>query len=286
MPMRTVAFLTILALALAGCSGGDGSKDGDGGPVGGDVPMLHGYVVDAAIRPLEGVTVKVLDSNVSVLSDAGGYYGFDGLPTEQFLVLVATKPGYIAQSKQVTLVPDVPVRLNFSLEVEPVLAPFWRTLQFEGMVGCQLATVGPTGNNTFDCNNGLEQRTRWDFALDPNLAGAVVEVYWDARSEAGKSLGMRLETLELGQLNVVLGQVIGESPLRISVPPSAAQKYYPQGGLMRLTVEAASDATENEAGVGESFVVQQGFQAFASVFYVSTPPCFTSHTMLDPCPPS
>lgn len=284
--MRVLATLTILALVLAGCSGGKGGGDAapGGGPAPGDVPMLHGYVVDAAIRPLEGVTVKVLDSNVSVLSDDGGYYGFDGLPTEQFLVLVATKEGYIPQSKQVTLVPDVPVRLNFSLEVEPVVEPFWRPLQFEGMVGCQIATVGPTGNNTFDCNSGLEQRTRWDFAVDPDLAGAVLEVYWDARTEVGKSMSMHLETLELGQLNVVLGHVIGESPLRITVPPSAATKYYPQGGLMRLTVEAASDAEQNEAGIGESAVVQQAFSSYASLFYVAVPPCFTSHTLQDPCP--
>ena len=285
--MRSIALLTVFAFVLAGCSGGEGGdKDVGSGPSGGGVPMLHGYVVDLAIRPLEGVTVKVLDSNVSVVSNEGGYYGFAGLPTEQFLVLVATKEGYIPQSKQITLVPDVPVRLNFSLEIEPVAAPFWHTLPFEGMVGCQVATVGPTGNNTYDCNSGLEQRTRWDFALDANLAGAVVEVYWDPGTEAGKSMSMHLETLELGQLNVVLGYVIGESPLRITVPPSAAQKYYPQGGLMRLTVQAASDAEQNEAGIGESIVFQQGFQAFASVFYVSVPPCFASHTMEDQCPPT
>lgn len=284
--MRILVLLTVLAMVLAGCSGGKGGDGGNGGggPSPGDVPMLHGYIVDLAIRPLEGVTVKVLDSNVSVLSDVGGYYGFDDLPTEQFLVLVATKEGYIPQSKQVTLVPDVPVRLNFSLEVEPITAPYWHTLPYEGMVGCQIATVGPTGHNNVDCNNGLEQRTRWDFAVEANLAGAVVEIYWDARTEVGKSLSMRLETLELGQLNVELGNITGESPLRITVPPSAAQKYYPQGGLMRLTVQAASDAEQNEAGIGESIVFQQGFQAFTSVFYVSAPPCFASHTMENQCP--
>lgn len=283
--MRTLAVLTILALLLAGCSDGkNGDKGSAGGPAPGDTPMLHGYVVDAAIRPLEGVTVKVLDSNVSVLSDPGGYYGFEDLPTEQFLVLVATKAGFIPQSKQVTLVPDVPVRLNFSLEVEPVTAPYWHVLPYEGMVGCQVATVGPTGPNSFDCNGGLEQRTRWDFAVDPNLSGAVVEIYWEARTAAGESLNMQLETLELGQLNVDLGNITGPSPLRITVPPSAAQKYYPQGGLMRLTVQAASDAEQNEAGIGESVVFQQGFQAFASVFYVSAPACFTTHTMENQCP--
>lgn len=282
--MRTLAFLTVLVVALAGCSGGNGGgPDGDvegSGPKGG-LPMLHGYVVDVAIRPLDGVTVKVLDSNVSVLSDAGGYYGLDGLPTEQFLVLVATKAGYIPQSKQVTLVPDVPVRLNFTLEIEPVVAASMSVIPHEGFIGCQAATVGPTGNNTFDCNAGMAQQVRWDFGVEPDLAGAVIEVYWEPRSEAGKSLSIQLETLELGQLNVVLGHVIGESPLRITVPQTAAEKYYPQGGLMRLTVQAASDAEQNEAGIGSSIVVQQAYEAFASLFYIEPPRA--CYTLENPC---
>src|SRR5688572_5910771 len=107
--MRTalVSLLAVAALALAGCSGNGGkgpaaSTDDDLA----DLPMLHGYVVDPAIRPLAGVTVKVLDTNASIDTDDGGYFGFDDLPTETFLVLVATKAGFLPQSKQVTLTPD------------------------------------------------------------------------------------------------------------------------------------------------------------------------------------
>lgn len=273
-PMRTVAILTILALAVAGCNGG--GKGSKGGPASdddlGDLPMLHGYVVDPAIRPLEGVTVKVLDSNATTATNEGGYFGFDGLPTEQFLVIVASKDGFISQSKQVTLVPDVPVRLNFTMLPQPIKAPSSTVLEFEGFLGCQVATVGPTGNNSFDCNAGTEQKNRWDFSVEPDLAGAVIEIYWDPVSEAGKTLGMRLETLELGQLNVILGEEVGTSPLAVTVPQSAATKYYPQGGLMRLTLFAASDAAQNEAGVGYDIVAQQAYNAYASLFYIEPPP--------------
>jgi hypothetical protein len=228
--------------------------------------------VDPAIRPLAGVTVKVLDTNASVGTDDGGYFGFDDLPTETFLVIVASKAGFLPQSKQVTLVPDTPVRLNFTLAPEPVKAASKAVLEFEGFLGCQVATIGPTGNNSFACNAGTEQKDRWDFSVEPDLAGAVLEVFWDKKSDAGATLGMRLETLELGQLNVVLGEVVGTSPLRITVPQSSAQKYYPQGGLMRLTMYAASDATQNEAGVGYSAQVQQAVNAYASLFYIDPPP--------------
>lgn len=272
--MRTLAVLAVLAVTLAGCS--SGGKDAPGGASGPSgtvaLPMLHGYIVDPAIRPVEGAVVTVLDNNVTTQSNANGYFGLDDLPTEQFLVLVASKAGYLPQSKQITLVPDTPVRLNFTLEPEPITAPSRQVLPFEGFVGCQIATVGPTGNTSSDCNFGLEQRNRWDFAVEGMLAGAVIEVFWDARSAAGESMGFTLETLELGQSNIILGDVVGPSPLRVTVPQSVAEKYYPQGGIMRLTVMARSDATQNEAGIGSSVVVQQAFQAFASLFYIDPPP--------------
>lgn len=282
--MQRLAALLVVALAIAGCSGGQ-----DADPISpqavdaGDVPLLHGYVFDPAVRPLEGAVVKVLDTNASFTTTAEGFFGFEELPTEQFLVIVATMAGYTPSSKQVTLVPDQPVRLNFTLEPVPVATPYKETLPFEGMVGCQIAATVSTTNNTLDCNNGLEQRPRWDFSVGADLAGGVIEVYWDPFTPAAESLGLRVETLELGQLNVVLGEVIGASPLRITVPESAAEKYYPGGGLMRLTVFAASDSHQNEAGVGTSVALQQAFQAYASLFYVAVPDCFATFTMADPC---
>lgn len=271
--MRALAFLVVAAVALAGCSDGKdaGTNKGTDGP-GKVLPMLHGYVVDPAIRPLEGVKVTVLDTNASVTTDAGGYFGLDDLPIEQFLILVAEKEGFISASKQITLVPDTPVRLNFTLEQQPVIAASKQILEFEGFLGCQVGVVGPTGNSTTDCNMGLEQRNVWDFAVEGDLAGAVIEVFWDARTQAGSSLGLVLETLELGANNIILGDVVGTSPLQVVVPQSIAEKYYPQGGIMRLTVSARSDATQNEAGIGSTVVVQQPYQAFASLFYIEPPP--------------
>jgi hypothetical protein len=280
MHARTLlAAALLLTLALAGCSGGkDGSGKGSASDDDlGDLPMLHGYVVDAAIRPLEGVTVKVIDTNVSTETNEGGYFGLDDLPTEQFLVIVASKPGFLPQSKQVTLVPDMPVRLNFSLNPEPIKTAFERTLQFEGFIGCQIASNTPSGNNSINCgdaagNPGTAEKARWDFSVDADLAGAVIEVFWEPTTQAGTTLGLRLETLELGQLNVVLGETVGPTPLQVTVPQSAAEKYYSGGGLMRLTMYAQSDSDQNEAGVGMDVVAQQGFQAFASLFYVEPPP--------------
>src|SRR5688572_10405574 len=95
--------LILLGLALAGCSEKGGGEGDDGAGAGdGSLPPLHGYVFDPAFVPLQGATVKVLETNASTATDREGFYGFEGLPTDQFIVLVVTLEGYSTVSQQVT----------------------------------------------------------------------------------------------------------------------------------------------------------------------------------------
>jgi hypothetical protein len=275
--MRPLAVLAVMALALAGCSDGKGEDDGkDPATSGaGSLPMLHGYVFDPAVRPLAGVQVKVLDTNSTVLTDDGGFFGFDGLPLEQFLVVVASVDGFVSGSKQVTLTADGPVRLNFTLEPVPIQVPRMTTAKQDLIVQCQVGLVAGGQNDTYACGTGQDIDS-WDIAVEPDLAGAVIEVFWEPTTDAAASIGARLETLELGQLNLILSEVVGTSPLRLSVPQQSAERYYTAGGLMRLTVFAAPNAAENEAGIGASLLIEQGITAYASLFYVASPdPAYT-----------
>jgi hypothetical protein len=275
--MRLLAVVAVLALALAGCSGGKGDGGNDPSPSGaGSLPMLHGYVFDPAIRPLAGVTVKVLDTNATTVTDEEGFFGFDALPAEQFLVIVASLEGFVSGSKQVTLTLEAPVRLNFTLEPKPVQVARMTTAKQDMLVECQVGFAANDDNNTYGCGTGTQDIDSWDIGVEANLAGAVIEVFWTPRTSASESIGARLETLELGQLNLVLSEVVGTSPLRLSVPQVTAERYYTSGGLMRLTVYAAPNADENEAGVGASVLIEQSLTAFASLFYVVPPdPAYT-----------
>jgi hypothetical protein len=269
--MRWLALAAVAALTLAGCSDG---KSGDpaatpNNPEG--LPLLHGYVFDPALRPLAGATVKVLDANASTTADDEGFFGFDGLPAEQFLVVVATMDGFTPTSKQITLAVDTPVRLNFTLEPVPIETPYSQVLKQELLVECQVGWVAADQFNQMNCGTGVQEIDQFDIAVDVSLAGAVIEVFWEPTSSLSESIGAKLETLELGQLNLVLGQVVGTSPLRITVPESTAERYYPQGGLMRLTIFAEPNSDENEAGVGASVLVSQAVTAYASLFYVAPP---------------
>ena len=276
--MRLLAAAAVLALVLAGCSdGGDSGTAGEPGTSGsGPVPMLHGFVFDPALRPLVGATVKVLETNASIVSDDEGFFGFDGLPVEQFLVVVASMDGFTPASKQITLAPEVPVRLNFTLEPVPVASPYSTVLKQDMLLECQVGTVVQDEHNAQSCGTGVQEVDQFDIAVDAGLAGAVVELYWEPTTQLAESLGAKLETLELGQLNLVLAQVVGTSPLVLRVPESTAERYYPEGGLMRLTIYAEPNADENEAGVGVTVAVQQTATAYASLFYVQPPePSYT-----------
>lgn len=240
--------------------------------------MLHGFVFDPALRPLDGATVKVLDTNASTATDPEGFFGFGGLPVEQFLVVVATKDGFVPMSKQVTLVQDTPIRLNFTLEPEPTQVAYSVPIKQDMLVECQAGVELSQQQQaqSINCGSGTREIDTWDIAVDVALAGAVVEVFWDASTPAAESMGAKLETLELGQLNLVLGEVVGTSPLRIMVPQSTAERYYPEGGLMRLTIFARPNTDENEAGIGASVLVEQQVEAFATLFYVQPPdPTYT-----------
>lgn len=272
-----LAIAAVAALAVAGCSGGKGD-DGDesASPGAGSLPMLHGYVFDPALRPLEGATVTVLDTNSTGVTNDEGFFGFSELPLEQFLVVVATMDGFVAGSKQVTLTADGPVRLNFTLEPVPVQTPYMQVIDHKLLVECQIGIVANDQNSSLGCGTGTQDVDSWDIAVGEDLAGAVIEVYWEPVTTAAASVGARLETLELGQLNLILSEVVGTSPLRLSVPQLQAERYYGAGGLMRLTVFAAPNADENEAGVGASVLVEQGLTAYASLFYVAPPdPAYT-----------
>ena len=275
--MRALAFVALAAVVLAGCSGGKAADHGKepAAPAGG-LPMLRGFVFDDALRPMAGVTVKVLENNASAVTGDQGDYRFAALPTDQFLVIVANKSGFLSSSKQVTLSPQQPVLLNFTLSPVPVAVQSIDKLKQELIVECEVGVVANSQNNTMPCGTGTQGKQAWEIAVGPKLEGAVVEVFWTPTTQAAASGGAKLETLELGQLNLVLGEVVGEGPLRIFVPQTTAERYYVSGGLMRLTVHAAPNAAETEAGVGASAFVNQKMTAYASLFYGQPPdPTYT-----------
>src|SRR5688572_20405839 len=203
--MKLLPFLLLVGLAFAGCSdekaGGKEETLTPGSASKEDAPPLHGYVFDPSFTPLVGATVRVLENNATATTDDEGFYGFVGLPTDRFLVLVVTLETYATQSRQITLPQDARVVLNFTLTPVPVAQPYRTPLKNEDLfLACQMTVEVSGDNQTQDCSAGTGSRDRWDFAISEKLVGAVIEIHWDAVQPASESLAARLETLELGKL--------------------------------------------------------------------------------------
>ncbi|MEK6986002.1 MAG: carboxypeptidase regulatory-like domain-containing protein [Candidatus Thermoplasmatota archaeon] len=261
-------------LLLAGCSQAPAEEPVEGASPDG-APRLSGYVVDPGIVPMKGVTLRVLDTNATATTDEGGFFAFSVVPLDQILIIIATLDGFVPISKQVSVPTDATVQLNFTLEPVAVLTPFMQVSPFTGFLSCQAAYEITGQNQTLSCDTGSTVDV-WEFGVGTDLAGAVIELFWEAGSPLGQALHAKLETLNLGELNVILAETIGTSPLRLPVAQATASKYYTDGGVMRLTVrvDPNNDATEQAVGAGLAF--EQQFDAFASLFYVAPPsPTYT-----------
>lgn len=265
--------LALMAVALAGCA--DTPSDGpatvdDDTPVG-DIPVLHGWVFDQALAPLVGATVEILEVGTLVESNVEGFYAFEGeLPVNEPLILVARMDGYKPSSHQLTLQPESPVRLNFSLEAEPVLVPDVDELKFDGFLTCQY-NVELSGNQYFNDCSGGSGGDQWQFSVGPDLAGVVIEIGWTQNTDLSKYLHAKLETQQVSDQTIVLSEHTGESVLRLQVGEQFAKKYYPEGGIMLLTVNVDPANAEQETEAGASLVVSQDYSVCASIFYVEPP---------------
>lgn len=272
--MKAALAFLLVTVALAGCADESGDEPHtvtDDTPDE-DIPLLHGWVFDQALVPLDDVEVEILEAGHTASSNAEGFYAFsDDLPLNEPLILVARLDGYKPSSQQVTLQPGTPIRLNFTLEAEPVLVPDVVVLDFDGFLSCQY-NVELSGEQYFnDCSGGTGGDI-WQFAVGPNLAGVVIEIGWTANTELSRYLHGKVETSQVSDQTIVLSETTAESVLRLQVAEQFAKKYYPEGGIMQLTVNVDPANAEQETEVGASIAVSQDFKVFASLFYVEPPP--------------
>jgi hypothetical protein len=263
--------LLLIITAFAGCAE-DRVEDTPDLPPGINTEdaQLHGFVFDPTVFALEGVTIEVLDTAQTATTDAEGRYELDGVPTGVPVLLVASKAGYDTSSKTITLEPEVPIRLNFTLNPVPVKTPTDVAIKFNGAIDCESKVIVNENEIPGDC--GSDNANVWEFNVNEDLAGAVIEVAWIPGTDLANSLGATLETLGFGDQNIIIAETFGTSPLRLQIPNAVAEKYYSEAGSMRLTVEVRPDNESNEAGAGVGAAASQQFNAVASLFYVEGPP--------------
>lgn len=279
--MRVVgwlALLLVLAGGLAGCSTPPAPPVGlpvdDDGRV---LPTVEGFVVDDAIRPMQGAVVRVLSEGIATETDADGHYAILR-PTDaaQTLLVSASAPGYRPLAKQMQASRYTSERLDFRLEPDPAQVPHTEVFEVHGALNCQVraplvwvACAPPTFEPIEGQGLRLAPREMtWVIETSISLAGAVLEVAWEAENPATEHLQAVAWAPVAGgkrETGRELVNVTGASPLRLEIDEATAQ-------AMPSWTSIWLEITLPEPDQGAGLAVQQRIDAFATLFYVDPAP--------------
>lgn len=273
--MRAPWGLLAAIVLLAGCTGPAAVPDGIPQDAGGRaLPTVHGVVVDEAIRPVAGAEVRFLGTTVSTTTrDDGTYEIFEPITDAHAVLVTALKPGFIPRTQQVQVSGHQSARLDFGLEPNPSLVPRVEVLQYRGTLGCRATVLDrAVACNTPSLDEPIPQEhpSQWWLNPTPGLAGAVVEVDWDANSPFEESLDTLLFGPVAGGPNGVSGDfraaAFGPSPLRLEVPEPVARAF-PEWIAVVLEV-SLPDGSATPVAVSND----QLYTAYATLFYVDPAP--------------
>lgn len=278
--MRLAAVAVICLLLFAGCTSKEPSEVVDDEPLGSDGvsgqgrnDQLAGWVLDATLTPIEGATVALPGENATAVTGGDGYFGFNGLDTDRVMIVQATADGFKPSSKTVTLLRDAVFRMNFTLEALPVKTPYLEKQAFTGFIGCSSVVRLNDDRYPYDCSAVSPQDERvWDFNVNGDVAGIVIEVAWEYDTNLAEHLNVTVETVDLGIFEEVLAYGEGASIMQVQVTREQSERFYRQGGTVRVTVDVGRDIEGEETNVGAAMAIQQEFEVIASVFYVTGPP--------------
>lgn len=286
---RWAPLAVIVAMAVAGCGGRDAVPAGV--PVDADgsaLPNLEGFVVDDAIRPMEGVLVRILFSDVNATTDAQGHYAIHQ-PTflAEDVLLSAAAPGYQPRTQQVQLSGHRSTRMDFRLEPDPYQSPRIEVLSQTIGLGCQVTlALGPLPGARCDPPSTdsllpVPQTKVWPIDTTVGLAGAVLDIHWDPQTDLSERLHATLRgpvagccaggSDQVGSKGEVHADVTGSSPLRLELPEEAARAF-PRWTALWLEVRLP----ESQGTPPLSFSLSQSVDAYATLFYVDpAPPGYT-----------
>ena len=285
--MRTWAFALLLATALlAGCAGKGGADDGDklqladgttidlGEGTSDTTGAIAGYVVDEAIRPIGGVTLRTTDGAASATSDDNGFFLMGDLAPGTYIVQ-ATATGFAdvqAAAVDVVAGETATVKVQMAHVTVPVayhdVFPFEGYMQAWGTIGqWAVEIVAPTS---------LCQCT---YALTPsgNVTAIVLEAFWEATIPDPAGLGeFYWEMYDVDSDASWIQSGYCTNPCRAEVPVvsedalTGEQVPFPQGATFEVRLSGPDAWVE----------YQQQVKVFTTLFYNGDDP--TGFTIAEP----
>ncbi len=194
-PRRAAAIVVIMlaAMLLAGCSDNGArrhkevvvesnifnvasNETGNAGyePSARTMGHIAGIVVDQAIRPLEGIAVRLPGLDAQGVTDRNGAFGFVDLHPGPYYI-TAESPGFAKAETELMVEADTFTRVKFILRAIPPPTPRHFTLPFEGFA--EVTDQEQTGGGLM-CSV-----CSWDFYVEGDgFRGLIVEATMDAPS--------------------------------------------------------------------------------------------------------
>jgi hypothetical protein len=154
--------------------------------------IIRGIVVDQAIRPLAGVTVRIAANNQTSSTTAGGSFGFQGLAPGLYFI-TASKPGFasVQQSTEVVAGVNDPPPMRIQIQALPGTQPYHDLAKFRGYMSNSEILVTPagdvrnSGSTSLLGNNGTFSQLV-AYAPEPTWQQSVM--VWSPKQAATKNL--------------------------------------------------------------------------------------------------
>lgn len=298
--MRVIALVALLATPLlAGCAEDTGGPSESGPTFDGldltatsSTGVIRGVVVDDAIRPIAGATVRLTggDSAGETVTNGEGLFGFSSLqPGTYFLGI--SKVGYFTTQQSADVVAGVaePDIVKVLLQVDASSLPFFEAFVFEGFVECTTSAIVLCGlPNLLLEDNITNDRFTWDQPVADGADLIQAEMVWESTQAVSPQLYFEMEALNgacepsADNDDGFLGSARGESPIMARVNATLIElngigaacpiyfSLFSGGPVCTAPTPIPSVGTLNPVCPGVT--VQQRFSMYVHAFHGYLPP--------------
>ena len=295
--MRRVALapvVVLLALLMAGCTGGPPAGTPEGASVGQDEVVLAGVVVDTAIRPLAGATVTVVPGDLNATTGVDGAFRFTGLEAGDYQLTVR-RAGYLDSVTTAHAGPaSTSEEVQIVLEYKPTELRFANVYKFDGLYECGFWPTNGCANvnivtgimlceapDPVPCFNATSDQSIFLQWVDPGMQLLQSEIAWEPTLDVGKELefsigGANQQELQQG-VAPAYNFTNGQSPLMLRADWATLNESR-IGHERALLVQIGSGASDTipdcvvTAPCGPTVQFQQPFTVFTTTFYGYLPP--------------
>ena len=287
------AVLALTALGLAGCADDGGTADVApefddlGLEATATTGVIRGVVVDQAVRPVAGATVKEVATGATTVTSDLGLFGFADLAPGTYFLEV-TRLGFFAVQQSVDVVADVaePPILKVVLVADVGYLPYAVLQTYDGWIECTTSVLVTCGApNTLEpifcagfdpfppiCYGNLtNDRFTWNFYNEPNMTWLQTEMSWESSQALSPELTLEMETLGEGcEDDDYYFNESGPTPIvwhaNATVLEDTDMIFGPECPVYYSVFSGGV------AGTPAGVTLQQSFKSFSTAFYQYEPP--------------